>query len=68
MQTQIDYYAVLSVPKTATAEEIKKQYRRLASKHHPDKNPSDPKAAEKFKGISEAYQSVAGFSLAALKK
>ena len=58
MQTQVDYYAVLSVPKTATAEEIKKQYRKLASKHHPDKNSSDPKAAEKFKGISEAYQTL----------
>src|SRR5664279_2530351 len=50
-----DYYAVLGVPATAAAEEIKKQYRRLAKKHHPDANKSDPKAAEKFKEISEAY-------------
>ena len=41
---------------SATQDEIKKQYRRLAAKHHPDKNPNDPKAAERFKEISEAYQ------------
>src|SRR5262245_64745370 len=51
-----DYYAVLGVPASATQDEIKKTYRKLAAKHHPDKNPNDPKAAEKFKEISEAYQ------------
>jgi molecular chaperone DnaJ len=51
-----DYYAVLGVPASATGDEIKKQYRKLAAKHHPDKNPNDPKAAERFKEISEAYQ------------
>src|SRR3954468_13850954 len=51
-----DYYAVLGVPASATQEEVKKQYRKLASKHHPDKNQNDPKAAERFKEISEAYQ------------
>jgi molecular chaperone DnaJ len=51
-----DYYAVLGMPASATQDEIKKQYRKLAAKHHPDKNPSDPKAAERFKEISEAYQ------------
>ena len=55
---QQDYYAVLGVPASATADEIKKQYRRLAAKHHPDKNPNDPKAAETFKAISEAYQTL----------
>ena len=53
-----DYYAILGVPASATQEEIKKAYRKLAAKHHPDKNPSDPKAADKFKSISEAYQTL----------
>ena len=51
-----DYYSVLGVPASATQDEIKKLYRKLAAKHHPDKNASDPKAAERFKEISEAYQ------------
>jgi len=51
-----DYYSVMGVPASATQDEIKKQYRKLAAKHHPDKNPNDPKAAERFKEISEAYQ------------
>ena len=51
-----DYYSVLGVPSSATQDEIKKKYRKLAAKHHPDKNPNDPKAAETFKEISEAYQ------------
>src|SRR2546430_6208282 len=51
-----DYYNVIGVPASATQEEIKKAYRKLAAKHHPDKNQNDPKAAERFKEISEAYQ------------
>ena len=51
-----DYYNVIGVSSTATQDEIKKAYRKLAAKHHPDKNPNDPKAAERFKEISEAYQ------------
>jgi molecular chaperone DnaJ len=49
-----DYYATLGVKKTATAEDIRKAFRKLARKYHPDVNPSDKKAEEKFKEISEA--------------
>ena len=53
-----DFYAVLGVPASASQEEIKKHYRKLAAKHHPDKNPNDAKAADRFKEISEAYHVV----------
>ena len=51
-----DYYDVLGVSKTATADEIKKAYRKLAVKYHPDKNPGDKAAEEKFKEVSRAYE------------
>ncbi len=51
-----DYYSVLGVSKTATPEEIKKAFRKLAVKYHPDRNPENKAAEEKFKGISEAYE------------
>src|SRR5688500_18989357 len=50
-----DYYQILGVPETASADDIKKSYRKLAKQHHPDANQNDPKAAEKFKEIGEAY-------------
>jgi molecular chaperone DnaJ len=53
-----DFYAVLGVSASASQDEIKKQYRKLAAKHHPDKNPNDAKAAERFKEISEAYHVI----------
>jgi molecular chaperone DnaJ len=52
--TNKDYYAMLGVKKTATPEEIRKAFRKLARKYHPDVNPNDKKAEEKFKEISEA--------------
>ena len=50
-----DYYAVLGVPKNASASDIKKAYRKLAQKHHPDANPGNAAAEERFKEISAAY-------------
>jgi len=51
-----DYYQLLDIPRTATADEIKKAYRKKAIKFHPDKNPGDPDAERRFKDISEAYE------------
>src|SRR5216684_4970767 len=51
---QKDYYGVLGVKKTASQEEIRKAFRKLARKYHPDVNPNDKKAEEKFKELSEA--------------
>jgi curved DNA-binding protein len=51
-----DYYKILEVSKTATKDEIKKSYKKLARKYHPDVNPDNKEAEEKFKAISEAYE------------
>lgn len=55
MPAKRDYYEILGVSDRATAEEIKKAYRALAKKHHPDANPGNRSAEEKFKELSEAY-------------
>ncbi|HHX16088.1 MAG TPA: DnaJ domain-containing protein, partial [Fibrobacter sp.] len=55
MATKRDYYEVLGVAKDASAEELKRAYKKLAIKHHPDKNPGDKEAEEKFKEAAEAY-------------
>ena len=56
--TKRDYYEVLGLSKGASADEIKKAYRKLAVKYHPDKNPDNKEAEEKFKEIGEAYEAL----------
>jgi molecular chaperone DnaJ len=50
-----DFYKTLGIAENASAEEIKKAYRKLAKQYHPDANPNDPTAADRFKEVSEAY-------------
>lgn len=54
----MNYYEILGIDKTASAEEIKKSYRKLAMKYHPDRNPGDKTAEEKIKTINEAYDTL----------
>src|SRR3712207_2233066 len=51
-----DYYEILNVAKNASPEEIKKAYRKVAMQYHPDRNPGDKEAEEKFKEAAEAYE------------
>ncbi len=54
--TEIDYYEILEVSRTCSSSELKKSYRKLAMKYHPDRNPNNKEAEEKFKLLSEAYE------------
>ena len=56
MSSKRDYYEVLGIAKGASVSEVKKAYRKLAIKHHPDKNPGDDSAAERFREATEAYE------------
>ena len=56
MADKRDYYEVLGVSKDASAEDIKRAYRKNAMKYHPDRNPGDKEAEEKFKELGEAYE------------
>jgi len=56
MPTERDYYEILGVPRTATQDEIKRAFRKLALRYHPDRNPDDPEAERKFREAAEAYE------------
>ena len=55
MNNKKDYYQILNLDKTSSEEDIKKSYKKLALQYHPDKNPGNDEACEKFKEVSEAY-------------
>ena len=58
MSEKRDYYEILGINKNASADEIKKSYRKLAMQYHPDRNPGNKKAEANFKEASEAYETL----------
>ena len=56
--TKRDFYEILGVSRSATSDEIKSSYRKMAMKYHPDRNPGDKEAEEKFKEAAEAYEAL----------
>ncbi|MEL0104414.1 MAG: DnaJ domain-containing protein, partial [Methylophilaceae bacterium] len=56
MATDRDYYEILGLGRDASPEDIKKAFKKLAMKYHPDRNPDNPKAEEQFKEVKEAYE------------
>ncbi len=57
-RARVSPYDALGVPRDADQDQIKKAYRKLAKEHHPDKNPGDPEAEERFKAVAVAYQTL----------